>query len=53
MSLTESGRATEAASEPLWIAAQQQVVEALGFNRAVEMTTVLADVERIMRELES
>jgi DNA-binding MarR family transcriptional regulator len=51
--LTDSGRATEAASEPLWSEAQRQVVEAVGLDRAVEMTTLLADVERIVRELDS
>jgi hypothetical protein len=29
------------------------VVEAVGLDRAVEMTTLLADVERIVRELDS
>jgi hypothetical protein len=42
-----------AASEPLWSEAQRQVVEAVGFDRAVEMTALLADVERIVRELDS
>ena len=53
VALTESGRATVAASEPLWTEAQQQVVAALGYDRALEMTTMLADVERIVRELDS
>ncbi len=53
VALTDSGRVTVAASEPLWIEAQQRVVAALGFERAVEMTTLLADVERIVRELDS
>ena len=53
VTLTETGRATVAASEPLWSTAQRQVVEAVGYDRAVEMTTMLADVERIVRELDS
>jgi DNA-binding MarR family transcriptional regulator len=51
--LTDSGRETVAASEPLWSATQRQVIEAVGYERAAEMTTMLADVERIIRELDS
>lgn len=53
VTLTDAGRATVAASEPLWREVQEKAVEALGYNRAVDMMTLLADVERIMRELES
>jgi DNA-binding MarR family transcriptional regulator len=52
VSLTDSGRATVAASDPLWRDAQRRVVDALGYERAVEMTAVLASVERIVRELD-
>jgi len=53
VTLTESGRTTVAASEPLWHEAQQHVVASLGYERALAMTTMLADVERIVRELDS
>ena len=53
VTLTDAGRATLAASEPLWREAQEKAVGALSYDRAVELTTLLADVERIMRELES
>lgn len=52
VTLTEAGRATVAASEPLWNDAQQRVVGILGFDRSVELTALLADVERIVRELD-
>jgi DNA-binding MarR family transcriptional regulator len=52
VALTDSGRETVAASDPLWSDAQRRVVEALGFERAAEMTTLLASVERIVRELD-
>ncbi len=42
-----------AASEPLWSDAQLSVVQTLGYDRAVEMTMLLGDVERIVRELDS
>ena len=41
--LTDAGRAVVTASEPLWRDAQRQVVEALGYDRAVDMTAMLAD----------
>lgn len=50
--LTEAGRQTEADSIPLWRDAQRQVVDALGFERAQELTTLLASVEQTMRELD-
>jgi DNA-binding MarR family transcriptional regulator len=50
--LTDSGRETVAASDPLWRDAQRRVVEALGFERAAEMTALLASVEQIVRELD-
>jgi DNA-binding MarR family transcriptional regulator len=53
VTLTDAGRATVSASEPLWSEAQRQVVEAVGYDRAVEMTTMLADVERIVRKLDA
>jgi DNA-binding MarR family transcriptional regulator len=53
VALTDAGRTTVAASEPLWGEAQRQVVDLLGFERAMEMTSLLADVERIVRELDS
>ena len=52
VTLTESGRETVAASEPLWRDAQVRVVEALGLERAEELTTLLASVEHIVRELD-
>lgn len=52
VSLTDAGRITSAASEPLWYQAQHDVVAKIGFDRAVEMTTMLADVERIVRDLD-
>ena len=51
VTLTEAGRETVAASEPLWSEAQRRVVEAVGFDRAVDMTAMLADVEQIVRKL--
>jgi DNA-binding MarR family transcriptional regulator len=53
VTLTDAGRTTVKASEPLWHEAQTRVVAALGFERAADMTDMLADAERIMRELES
>lgn len=53
VNLTDAGRAVVTASEPLWRDAQRQVVEALGYDRAVDMTAMLADVERIVRGLDS
>jgi DNA-binding MarR family transcriptional regulator len=50
--LTPAGQATLAASEPLWRDAQRRVVDALGFDRAEELATLLASVELIVRELD-
>jgi DNA-binding MarR family transcriptional regulator len=50
--LTEAGRRTVVESEPLWRDAQRRVVDALGFDRAEELTTLLASVEQIVRELD-
>lgn len=52
VTLTDAGRDTLAASEPLWQDAQRRVVEALGFERAEALTTLLASVEQITRELD-
>ena len=50
--LTDAGRHTETASVALWRDAQDRVVDALGFERAKELTTLLASVEQTMRELD-
>jgi DNA-binding MarR family transcriptional regulator len=52
VSLTETGRQTETASISLWRDAQERVIDALGFERAEELTTLLASVEQTMRELD-
>jgi DNA-binding MarR family transcriptional regulator len=52
VSLTETGRLVETASAPLWRDAQYRVVDALGFERAEELTALLASVEQTMRELD-
>ncbi|HET9659209.1 MAG TPA: MarR family winged helix-turn-helix transcriptional regulator [Thermomicrobiales bacterium] len=50
--LTDAGRRTVIESEPLWRDAQLRVVEALGFERAEKLTTLLASVEQTVRELD-
>lgn len=52
VALTQAGRATVDASEPLWREAQSRVVHALGYEHSVELLTMLADAERTMRELD-
>ena len=52
VTLTDSGRDTLTASEPLWQDAQRRVVEALGFERAEALTSLLASVEQVARELD-
>jgi DNA-binding MarR family transcriptional regulator len=52
VALPEAGRQTEAESVALWLDAQRRVVTALGFERAEELTTLLASVEQTMRELD-
>lgn len=52
VTLTGAGRETLAASEPLWRNAQSQVMDALGFERAEALATLLASVEQTVRELD-
>jgi DNA-binding MarR family transcriptional regulator len=52
VALTEHGRRTETESVALWLDAQRRVVDALGFERAEELTTLLASVEQTMRGLD-
>ncbi len=52
VALTDAGREILAASEPLWRDAQRKVVDTLGYERAQELTSLLASVELTIRELD-
>lgn len=52
VTLTVLGKQTVADSDPLWNSAQQRMIDALGFDRAAELVSVLASVERTVRELD-